>query len=646
MAGLILKSPYLKCGGKEKVSGYLRYIATREHVQRIADDRPATRKQEQLIAKLTRDFPDSKTLFEYESWEAAHTKCAASAFISVALECNWSAVSRSDIYMKYIATRPRAQRFGTHGLFGADDQVDLNTAMAELDSYTGNVWTHIISLKRCDAHRLGFDHAEAWRSLLRLHQNEIAEAMHIPIGHLRWYAAFHDEGEHPHVHMMAWSIDPKEGFLNQDGIRDIRSKLTNDIFKQELLHIYEQKSESRDELVRESRRAMLELVRQMQNGVCNHPELEPLMLQLSQMLNTVKGKKSYGYLPKSVKRQVCEIVDQVERIKIVSDCYDRWLELQAQVDGYYSGKARQRQRLSEQKEFTAIKNAVIQEAERIRLGEFTFEDAGMDAGDAPENERSASYDYWTLKEIILDKEQPLEDRDEAADGMRELANGGDAYAQYFLGCLYRDGGLLIPDTKLAADWFYKATYDHSLAAAQYQLGRLLLSDDAEICNPARGIEWLEIAAENGSNCAAYLLGKEYLTGGNVKRDTAKATGYLMQAAEAGNQYAQYTLGKLSLEHQDQHAAKRWFTQSAAQGNTCAQFFLDRMESLRPPSVMLAATQLLHHMSRIFQDNSLPKSSPVGMKLDRKQLRKLRAKKIAMGHKPDDHEEYAGPTMSM
>ena len=120
----------------------------------------------------------------------------------------------------------------------------------------------------------------------------------------------------------------------------------------------------------------------------------------------------------------------------------------------------------------------------------------------------------------------------------------------------------------------------------------------------------------------------------------------MQAAEAGNQYAQYTLGKLSLEHQDQHAAKRWFTQSAAQGNTCAQFFLDRMESLRPPSVMLAATQLLHHMSRIFQDNSLPKSSPVGMKLDRKQLRKLRAKKIAMGHKPDDHEEYAGPTMSM
>ena len=244
MAKLILKSPYLKCGGSGTVSGYMRYIATRENVQIVADARPATKRQEQLIAKLLRDFPDTKELFEYEDWSAAPTKAHASAFITAALELNWDAASRSDVYMKYIATRPRAERLGSHGLFGDSDTVDLDKAMAELDVYTGNVWTHIISLRREDAARLGYDSAGAWRNLLRAHRNEIAAAMHILPENFRWHAAFHDEGEHPHVHMMAWSSDPKQGYLNQDGIRAMRSKLTNDIFKQEMLHLYEQKSAS------------------------------------------------------------------------------------------------------------------------------------------------------------------------------------------------------------------------------------------------------------------------------------------------------------------------------------------------------------------------------------------------------------------
>lgn len=66
MARLILKSPYIKSTGG--ASGYLRYIATRERVELIPDDRPPTRKQEQLIAKLLKDFPDSKTLYEYEDY--------------------------------------------------------------------------------------------------------------------------------------------------------------------------------------------------------------------------------------------------------------------------------------------------------------------------------------------------------------------------------------------------------------------------------------------------------------------------------------------------------------------------------------------------------------------------------------------------
>ncbi|MBR2132012.1 MAG: sel1 repeat family protein, partial [Oscillospiraceae bacterium] len=243
MTGLIVKSPYYKCDGKTSISGYMSYIATRERVELIPDDRSLTRKQEQLIAKLTKDFPDIKSLYEYGDYMEKPTKANASALITLALESNWDAVQKVDGYAKYIATRPRVERLGEHGLFGDEDQVDLQWAMSELDSYTGNVWTHILSLHRDDATRLGYDNAEAWRNLLRAHRNEIAAAMKIPPEDFRWYAAFHDEGDHPHCHMMAWSVNPGQAYLSKEGIRSIRSELTNAVFRMDMFHLYEQKSQ-------------------------------------------------------------------------------------------------------------------------------------------------------------------------------------------------------------------------------------------------------------------------------------------------------------------------------------------------------------------------------------------------------------------
>ena len=263
MARLIVKSPYIKCGGGQGADGYMRYIATRERVEIIPDDRPPTRKQEQLITKLAKDFPDVKELLEYEDYVQKPTKANASSLITLALEEHWKQVQQTDGYMKYIATRPRAERLGDHDLFSDADRVDLDAAMSELEHYTGNVWTHILSLHREDAERLGYNNAQAWRALIRAHRNDIAAAMHIPPQDFRWYAAFHDEGHHPHVHMMAWSVKPGQAHLDRDGIRQMKSQLTNDIFQQELLHVYEQKAVSRDELVRETRKVMLELSRQM-----------------------------------------------------------------------------------------------------------------------------------------------------------------------------------------------------------------------------------------------------------------------------------------------------------------------------------------------------------------------------------------------
>lgn len=646
MARLILKSPYIKSTGG--ASGYLRYIATRERVELIPDDRPPTRKQEQLIAKLVKDFPDSKTLYEYEDYLTKPTKVRASTFITLALEANWDAIHESDQYMKYIATRPHVERIGTHGLFGDDDAISLDRAMEELERYTGNVWTHIISLKREDATRLGYDNAAAWRNLIRAHRSDIAAAMKIPPGDFRWYAAFHDEGEHPHIHMMAWSAKAGQAYLSKEGIRQIKSKLTNDIFRNEMLHLYEQKSESRDELVRQARQAMLELVHAMQDGVCDHPDAEQLMLELAVQLETVKGKKSYGYLPKRLKNLVDKIVDEMERLPVVSKCYDQWLRLQGKVDSYYHDKPQERIPLSQQKEFRQIKNAVIQEAERLHLGEIGFEEKGLNQQDEPEEFQNASYDYWTLRDIIRDESLTMEERSDAVSEMDKLAESGDMYAQYLMGKLWRDGPLLIPNAEDARYWFKQAAEQGHLVA-QYSLAKLYLSDDVEVRDIRLGLNWLYTAAVNGSSYAMYRLAKECFKGELIEKDTEHAIEWFTQSAEWGNPYAQYMLGKLCLTGKeapyDEKRAVHWLSQSAEQGNQYAQYLLDHLEENRPASAMLAVTRLLHHMGRVFRDNSVPKSRPGGIQIDRKRLKKLQEKRMALGHKPADHEEQ-WPDMTM
>ena len=642
MARLIIKSPYIKCGGGQNASGYLQYIATRERVEIVPDDRPPTRKQEQLIQKLVKDFSDTKELLEYDDYKATPTKANASAFITLALEQNWSRVQSTEGYAKYIATRPRAERLGTHGLFGDAGPVSLDAAMDELSHYTGNVWTHIISLKREDAARLGYDNAAAWRTLLRAHRNDIAAAMSIDPKDFRWYAAFHNEGNHPHIHMMAWSTKPGQAYLDRNGIKEIKSVLTNEIFQQELLHLYETKSTARDELVQQTRQVMLELAQRMRDGLCICPTAEKKLWELSQKLDDVSGKKVYGYLPKPMKQLVDEVVDAMTELPVVNECYQKWWELQCQLNDYYSEQQRQRPSLSQQKEFRQIKNAVIREAEHIRQGRMSFEDTAMQQEDEQLDDRTMSYDCWELRKIIADENMPLEERDRAAAELEQIARQGDPHAQYLMGLLYRDGGLLVPDAEQAKHWLELSAQE--LPDAQYVLGKLYLSDDSDIHDPAKGLYWLQHAADRGHEYAAYRLGKEYLARENISKDTVKAAAYLRQAAEQANPYAQYLLGKLYLMGEgvpkDKDAAQYWFSVAERNGHAYAGYFLDRMERQEdlPPNILLSATRLLHHMGNIFRDNAPRPAAPTGVQIDHKRLQRLREKKMALGHKWNDHEE--------
>ena len=270
------------------------------------------------------------------------------------------------IYMRYIATRPRAEKHEGHGLFGAEPHVDLEKTMQELKTHEGNVWTIIYSLRREDAARLGYDNAESWRLALLAHQNDFAEAMQIPPEHLHWYAAFHDEGEHPHIHMMLWSDDSKYGFLRKDRLLHMQSVLTNTIYADELKEIYIQKDVAYKEVTEAAREVMHDLVDRMESVSEPPASIQEKLLELALELHTVSGKKQYAYLKKPLKDMVDSIVDELEKLPEVAAYYSVWNGVRDTLEGYYKNRPRQHNPLSQQKEFRAIKNAIIQEAERLR----------------------------------------------------------------------------------------------------------------------------------------------------------------------------------------------------------------------------------------------------------------------------------------
>ncbi len=363
MARLIQKSGYIKNG---KASGYMEYVATRDGVEIIQSTEPVTKKQEQFIKRLLKDFPDAKELFEYGDYKQTPNRGTASAFIATALDTHLHEMESESGYMSYIAQRPRAEKHGGHGLFGKADVTDLKAAKAELEAHDGKVWTFIFSLRREDAERLGYNKAAAWRNLLKQESAAIAEAMRIQTDDFRWYAAYHDEGHHPHVHMMVWSAEPKKGYLTREGIAVMRSKMTNAIFHEEMKELYIKKDAVYKESIQTARDALLTRITAMENRDCTDPVIEQKLRELSRTLEQVDGRHVYGYLPKEVKAQVDEIVERLAQIPEVAACYDQWWKLKDEIAGYYGRNTPPHQPLMQQKEFRAIKNFIIRQAETIR----------------------------------------------------------------------------------------------------------------------------------------------------------------------------------------------------------------------------------------------------------------------------------------
>ena len=342
----------------------MKYIATREGVEVLNGKGPTTEKQKELVAKLLKDFPDMRDSFEYEDYKQAPTLHTASALISAALDSHMQNLQSENGYLRYIATRPSAEKHGAHGLFGREDNANLNAAMRDLTAHDGNVWTIIYSLHREDAERLGYNSAAAWQKLLVRQQSKFAEAFHIPASALHWYAAYHDADTHPHIHMMIWT--DQKTVLKRDAVVKLRSVMTNSIFQAELENLYIRKDAAYKDVSEAAREVMRELVDRMESVSAQPASIQQKLLELALELRTTGGKKQYAYLKKPLKDKVDEIVDELEKLPEVAAYYAAWNGLRDTLEGYYKNRPRQHNPLSQQKEFRAIKNAIIQEAERLR----------------------------------------------------------------------------------------------------------------------------------------------------------------------------------------------------------------------------------------------------------------------------------------
>ena len=398
MAKLVTKFKYLKPNRTVSAGGYAKYIATREGVEKIDDTKkfaPATAKQKNLIEKILKDFPDSKDMFEYSDYIEKKNQGSASEFISRVMEDYAYEISGRKAYADYIATRPRAERYGSHGLFTDDGvQVQLSKVSEELDKHKGNIWTAIISIRREDAERLGFNTGARWRDMLRTQTEALAKNLKIPMENLRWYAAFHNESHHPHVHLIAYSTVENGGYLTQKGVENLRSSFARDIFQQDLLCIYERQTEHRDKLRAEARDIVEDLVSKISSEIYISASIQHKLLELADRLSKTKGKKVYGYLKPDVKAIVDSIGEELSSDDRIKKLYDLWYEQKENTIRTYTDEMPERIPLAQNKEFKSIKNAIIKEALKLIPNEDEVESSenidDEDVSESLENEENTS----------------------------------------------------------------------------------------------------------------------------------------------------------------------------------------------------------------------------------------------------------------
>ena len=613
MSQLIVTSRYLKSGNqknKTKRRNYTKYIATRETVeirsQKFVDrNANATKNQEQLINDLINDFPESKRYLEYEDYEREPTIENAGELISTIVERNADVVGNRQNFVGYMAMRPGVEKRGSHGLFNEKDEpIILNRAANEIAEHKGNVWSHVVSLRREDAIRLGYDNSEVWRELVKRHISDITKAQRIPLCNLKWYAAFHDTTHHPHIHLLVYSTNPKQGFLTTKGIDQIRSAFANDIFHDDLQSIYQEQTLSRDELKAVSKTEFESIVRKIHQGGFDNSQLENLILKLNYQLQNVRGKKVYGYLPPDVKKTVNNIFSELAKDENIRQLYEKWCSLERLKCKTYTQKEKELPALTDNKVFQPVRNMIIRTVLSMKPFDANTEIEGSEPNDeyfdnTPQNmsplfdeseplaetetdESAAAIKYyikWNDQykkacKLIYGKDAKLNDFKKAEQLLLSESQRGNVLAVYDLGKLYstdklgeRNEEMSVAKYTRALQGFLRIEPNSKKLKpyVQYRIGKMFCYGLGTEQDYQKAFEWFERSAKQKNKFAQFSLANLYYYGSGIEKDLSQAFLWYQRASSQGQPYAAYSIAQMyrygEYVTKDNDTAQRYYQQA-------------------------------------------------------------------------------------
>ena len=635
LSQIIVTSRYLKSGtqkSKNKRRNYTKYIATRETVevrdQNVVDRNDnATKNQKQRLKDLLLDFPEAKRYLEYEDYITDPTVENASELISTIIERNADVIGNRQNFVGYMAMRPGVQKRSSHGLFNEKDEpIILDRAANEIANHKGNVWSHVVSLRREDAIRLGYDNSEVWRDLVKRHISDIAKAQRIPLCDLKWYAAFHDTTHHPHIHLLVYSKNPKQGFLTNKGIDQIRSAFANDIFHDDLQSIYQEQTLSRDELKAVSKTEFESIVREIRQGEFDDPQLGNLVLKLNSQLQNVKGKKVYGYLPSVVKETVNKIFSELAKNENIDQLYEKWCDLERLKYKTYTQKEKEHPPLKDNKIFQPVRNMIIRtvlgmndpvidvEVAFDEISEQHENDAGDITIDIPplidESEQNADdkvfsdndsltaedfkwsnenavtvdiddlpkskyYLKWSTAykeacKLIYDKKSKLKDFQKAERLLISEAQSGNVLAIHDLGKLYSTEKLGVKDEDKSYQYYAEALQ-----------GFMETEPDSDFMFPYEPKYKGQIMKPSDMRSYVwYRIGKMHCYGLGTKQNYEQAFEWFLKSATEDNKFAQYSLANLYYYgngvEKDLSQAFLWYRKSASQVQPYASYAVAQM----------------------------------------------------------------------
>ena len=613
MPKLMVTSRYLKSGtqkSKNKRRNYTKYIATRETVEvrdqnTIDRNDNATKNQKELIDDLLSDFPEAKRYLEYEDFKANPTVENASELISTIIERNADIIGNRQNFVGYMAMRPGVEKRGSHGLFNEKNEpIILNRAANEIAEHKGNVWSHVVSLRREDAVRLGFDNSDAWRELVKRHISDIAKAQNIPLCNLKWYAAYHDTTHHPHIHLLVYSTNPKQGFLTKAGIDEIRSAFANDIFHDDPQSIYQEQTVSRDELKAVSKNEFESIVNMIASNDHTDPQLEELIRKLYIQLQNVKGKKVYGYLPMEIKETVNKIFSELAKDENIQQLYEKWCGLERLKYKTYTQKEMELPELVDNKVFQPVRNMIIRTVLNMKPFDVNTEIENSEPNDeyidnTPQNmsplfddaepleeketdESAAAIKYYikwndqykNACKLIYGKDAKLNDFKKAEQLLLSESQRGNVLADYDLGKLYstdklgeRNEEMSIAKYTQALQGFLQIEPNSKKLKpyVQYRIGKMFCYGLGTEQNYQKAFEWFERSAKQKNKFAQFSLANLYYYGSGIEKDLSQAFLWYQRASSQGQPYAAYSIAQMyrygEYVTKDNDTAQRYYQQA-------------------------------------------------------------------------------------